>query len=211
MERSGLRAHGKSKRLQRAASDFGADDSFEQANRKLQEHYGFELNASAVRELTLQQAQRAQCRLEAQYEEPFRVLPKKGASQLIAQADGSMICTVASGSQRNQPKPRQWKELRLMVGQEADQVQATYAATFESVDEVGRRWGHCLKEAGWSLESQIHVVADGAEWIQQQSQEVFGQQGRFLVDFYHVCQYLGEASSSCHPQAPESWRLTQQE
>jgi hypothetical protein len=48
----------------------------------------------------------------------------------------------------------------------------------------GRRWGHCVKEAGWGLKSRIHVVADGAEWIQQQSQEVFGQQGSFLVDFY---------------------------
>jgi hypothetical protein len=193
----------KSKRLQRVMSDFGAEHSFREANQRMKEHYGFELHSSAFRSMTLQQAQRAQCRLEAQYSPPFRMLPKKGAPQLIAQADGSMICTVAEGIPRKGSKERQWKELRLMAVQVASEVETTYAATFQSVDEVGHRWGHCAKEAGWGLESHIHVVADGAEWIQQQSQEVFGEQGHFLVDFYHVSEYLAEAAKSIGIPEPE--------
>ena len=74
----------------------------------------------------------------------------------------------------------------------------------------GRRWAHCAKSAGWGLDSQIHVVADGAEWIRLQSREVFSDQEHFLCDFYHVSQYLADASKSCRAQSPERWRKTQQ-
>jgi hypothetical protein len=53
-------------------------------------------------------------------------------------------------------------------------------------------------------------VADGAEWIRRQSQEVFGSQGRFLCDFFHVSEYLGQASATCRPHNPRQWQKTQQ-
>src|SRR5438034_11748106 len=42
--------------LQRALTDFGAEESFVRATEKLREHYGIELGASAVREHTLAHA-----------------------------------------------------------------------------------------------------------------------------------------------------------
>ncbi len=85
-----------------------------------------------------------------------------------------------------------------------------YAATFGEVDEVGRRWGHCARQAGWGLNSQIHALGDGAEWIRLQTSEVFGGQGTFLCDYYHVSEYLAEAAPSCRAHAPAQWRRTQQ-
>ena len=98
--RIGVTARGKSRRLTRALVDFGVEESFAKANQRLGEHYGFELNASAVREATLTHAARAQARLDAQYEESFRVLPAQGARQLVAQSDGSMVCTVKRGRRK---------------------------------------------------------------------------------------------------------------
>jgi hypothetical protein len=63
----------------------------------------------------LHQAQRASQSLNKEYEEPFRVLPAVGAEHIIAQADGTMICTVEPGA-RKSPRPRQWKEMRLVGG-----------------------------------------------------------------------------------------------
>lgn len=85
-----------------------------------------------------------------------------------------------------------------------------YAATFSAVDEVGRRWGHCARQAGWGLNSQIHALGDGAEWIRSQTREVFGRQANFLCDFFHVSEYLGAAAGSCRADAPDRWRRTQQ-
>jgi hypothetical protein len=147
--------------------------------------------------------------LEQEYEKPFRILPSVGAEHVIAEADGTMICTVSPGKRKGK-KPRGWKEMRLTAAQAQGKEQTFYAATFSGVDEVGRRWGHCANQAGWGLNSQIHAVGDGAEWIRLQTREVFGEQGIFLCDFFHVSEYLGAAAESCKASAPARWRRTQQ-
>ena len=101
-------------------------------------------------------------------------------------------------------------EIRLSAARAQGAADAHYAAGFHSVAETGRRWGHCARAAGWALESRIHVVADGAEWIALQSREVFGDQADVLVDFYHVSEYLAAAAAVCRPEAPRSWLHTQQ-
>jgi len=80
-------ARGKSRRLQRALCDFGAEHSFAQGNRRLREHYGFELNASAVRETTLGHATQVSERLDEHYGETFRTLPRQGPAQVVAETD----------------------------------------------------------------------------------------------------------------------------
>ena len=230
-------ARGKSQRLQRVLTDFGAEHSFAAGCARLREHYGLRLNASAVRTVTLpfrqaqgpepaegRHAQRAARTLAARYQESFRILPAEGAGAVVAEADGTMICTVEPGRARRGgggdkrgkvdgragPRPRQWKEMRLLAAQAQGSVQTSCAATFGSVAEAGRRWGHCTREAGWGLRSRIHVVADGAEWISLQSREVFGTQASVLTDFYHVSEYLAAAGQVCRAEAPRTWLHTQQ-
>lgn len=205
----GVSPRGRSLRLERVLTDFGCEHSFAHAAARVQEHYGFEISASAVREATLAHAQRAASLLEKQYQEPFRLLPSMGVEQVIAEADGTMICTVAAGK-RNGKRPRDWKEMRLTAAQAQGRAQTFYAATFGGVDEVGRRWGHCARRAGWGLNSQIHALGDGAEWIRLQTREVFGRQGTFLCDFFHVSEYLGAAAESCGASTADRWRRTQQ-
>ena len=206
-----LSARGKSRRLQRVLSDFGAEHSFRQCGQRLKEHYGFELNATAVRDATLQQAARAAVHLEAHYTPSFRVLPKTGPEYIVAEADGTMICTVPAGRKRKESRPREWKEMRLSAARAQGCVETTYAAGFLTVEETGRRWGHCARDAGWSLGARLHVVADGADWIRLQCRETFGDQAEFLLDFFHLSQYLAAAAESCRPKAPRSWLHTQQQ
>ena len=208
-QRLKINTRGRSRRLERVLSDFGAEHSFVRAAQSVREHYGFEIGASAVRASTLEQAQRARRMLEEEYRGSFRALPVMGAEQVIAEADGTMICTVGAGPRQGR-RPREWQEMRLVAAQAQGSSTTTYAATFGTVDQVGSRWGHCARKAGWGLNSQIHAVGDGAEWIRLQSQEVFGQQGTFLCDFYHVSEYLGAAAPKCRPRRPAGWRRTQQ-
>jgi hypothetical protein len=206
----GVSANGKSRRLQRALTDFGAEHSFQASCQRLKEHYGFELNAAAVRSVTLKHAARARELLESGYRQGFRVLPKHGPAFVVAEIDGTMVRTVPEGLSRQESRPREWREIRLAVARALGNTQATYAASFGSVEEIGRRWGHCTREAGWALESRIHVVADGAGWIRLQSREIFGDQADLLMDFYHVSEYLAAAAEHCRPDAPDTWRQTQQ-
>ena len=133
-----------------------------------------------------------------------------GAEHVIAQADGTMICTVKPGIRKGK-RPREWKEMRLVAAQAKDRATTVYGATFGSVAATGRRWGHVARQAGWGLNSRIHAGGDGADWIRLQSQEIFGDQGTFLCDFFHVSEYLGAAAPSCRPTQPDSWRRTQQQ
>lgn len=208
-ERLGVSCRGRSRRLDRVLTDFGCEHFFVRAAQSLQEHYGFAMGASTVRVATLAHAQRAREQLQNTYRESFRLLPAVGASHVIAETDGTMICTVVAGERKGQ-RPREWKEIRLVAAQAQNSASTVYAATFGSVDEVGRRWGHCARDAGWGLNSQIHAVGDGAEWIRLQSKEVFRQQGNFLCDFYHVSEYLGAAAVTCAPSRANPWRRTQQ-
>jgi hypothetical protein len=173
------------------------------------EHYGFEIGISAVRTATLKHAQRAREQLAAQYAQPFRQLPAVGNEHVITQADGTMICTVQPGCRKGK-RPREWKEMRLVAAQAKDSATTVYGATFGSVAETGRRWGHATRQAGWGMNSRIHALGDGAEWIRLQSREVFGQQGHFLCDYFHVSEYLSAAASGCRPAQPDQWRRTQQ-
>jgi hypothetical protein len=69
-------------------------------------------------------------------------------------------------------------------GTSLGQYRKFYAATFGEVDQVGRRWGHCARRAGWGLGSHIHALGDGAEWVQLQTAEVFGTQGASCVTIF---------------------------
>jgi hypothetical protein len=209
-QRLGVSPRGRFRRLERVLTDFGCEHSFVRATESVLEHYGFAIGASAVRTATLEHAQRARAKLQAEYAQPFRVLPAVGDEHVIAEADGTMICTVSPG-QRKGKRPREWKEMRLVAAQAKDSATTVYGATFGSVAKTGQRWGHCTRQAGWGLNSRIHAVGDGAEWIQLQTREVFGEQGTFLCDFFHVSEYLGAAAPTCRPAKADPWRRTQQQ
>ncbi len=59
--------------------------------------------------------------------------------------------------------------------------------------------------AGLGSETLVHGVGDGASWIANQVKRIFGSQANYLIDFYHLCDYLADASTKCAPQNPLSW------
>lgn len=207
--RLGVSPRGRSARLERVLTDFGCEHSFARATQSVREHYGFEIGISAVQRTTFKHAQRAQAKLQERYAQPFRSLPAVGQEHVIAQADGTMICTVKPSPKKGK-RPREWREMRLVAAQARDSATTVYGATFGSVQETGQRWGHCVAQAGWGLNSHVHAVGDGADWIRLQCREVFGIQGSFLCDFFHVSEYLGAAAQTCRPAKANLWRHTQQ-
>ena len=63
-----------------------------------------------------------------------------------------------------------------------------------SVNEAGERLLVCALEAGAASQTKIHGLGDGAPWILEQMDLQFGSQADFLVDFYHLCEYLSAAA-----------------
>lgn len=208
-ERLGVRARGKSLRLQRALTDFGADDSFERASAKVREHYGFDVGASGVRAVTLDHAAAVQKWVLESNQRSFRALPEEGAQTLVCEADGSFLRLVGSGLPRKGKRPRDWKEARVVAAQDTSKARAVYAATFGSPEEAGQKWGWAARMAGWALNTKIHGIGDGAEWIERQLHEIFGDQAQFLIDYYHLLEYLAAAAVKMAPGKEKNWMRTQ--
>lgn len=204
-ERAEVRPRGRSRRLQRALVDFGAEESFARAATRVQEHYGLDVAAEQVRQQTLQHGARISARIVSP--------PKLAAPTLITQLDGSMIPIVVpptTGPDRRCGKQLSWREARLCLARPHDSATPCYGATLGSVAVAGALWRATAQAAGLGAGTQVHGVGDGAEWILAQFQEQFGPQGDYLVDFYHVSAYLAAAATVIHPKAPDRWRRRQQ-
>lgn len=75
---------------------------------------------------------------------------------------------------------------------------------------AGAQLLECAKRARAGQQSRIPGVGDGAAWIVRQVEERFGEQGSYLIDFYHVSEYLAKAAVAI-TSAPVRWRRRQQE
>jgi Uncharacterised protein family (UPF0236) len=190
-------------------TDFGADHAFAQVPKKLREHYGIEIPESTVRKTTLRHA----AKMHTQQENVEKLLKAKGCAVMVAEVDGCMLPIVtigeAEGDKRKQKKLH-WKEARLALAHELGNATPQFAATFGvSADEAGQSLLNCAVAAGFGTQTQLHSVGDGATWIADQVDNKFGTQGSFLVDFYHVCDYLAAAAKVCATNDSKVWIETQ--
>jgi hypothetical protein len=200
--------------LQRAVTDFGADVAFGKVPQKLREHYGIEVPISAAQIITKQHAatiKQAQVRLER--------LPRGGVEQLIGEMDGSMlpIVSIAGGTDKSAPrdgrKRRQlsWREARLSLVRAPDKVKGRYAATMGGPAQAGELFVDSVIRAGGGQRTKLHCVGDGAPWIARQIKQRLGTQAHYLIDFYHLSEYLSEAAEVVAGPHKREWLSTQQQ
>ena len=96
--------------------------------------------------------------------------------------------------------------MRRCLAREKESATPCYGATLGSVGVAGELWRQTAQAAGLGEKTKVHGVGDGAEWITTQ----FGGRGQYLVDFWHVSEYLGAAAPVIQPQKPVAWRRRQQ-
>jgi hypothetical protein len=179
---------GCSRALERALSDFGAEESFGRAAARVKEHYRIEVSSSAIRRITYEHARQIQVRQPAPAARPARVL--------ITQIDGSMVPLVKAGQHRDGRKGKTtfWSEARLCCARAEDQMSRVYGATLGSLETVSWLWQQTAQGAGLNEKTFVHGIGDGAPWIVEMFQDNFGSQGKYLIDFYHVSEYLAAAA-----------------
>lgn len=192
--------------------DFGADVSFQRVPCKFLEHYGFEVPATRVRQITEEHAGQMleQQSLQAQMPE------QAGVPVVVAEIDGSMIPIVqtaaAPGSQdRRTVRKLEWQEARLALAYAWGTVCPRFGATLGGPAEAGAQWKDCVIRAGAGSQTYIHGVGDGAPWIFEQKEQQFGTQAHYLIDFSHLSDYWAAAAPRCCPDNPPAWLAQQQE
>jgi hypothetical protein len=204
---AGVRPGGYSRRLQRALVDFGAEDSFGAAVRRVREHYGIDVPASAARVWTLRHGQGIGVMAE-------RAQPRPGALRAIAQMDGSMVPIVqtkAGSADARQNKTVCWREARLCLVRPEGSASPVYGATLGTVEVAAWVWKDRARLAGVTEATAVHGLGDGAPWILSKFMGNFGAQGSYLIDFFHVSEYLAAAAPvAARPGQEREWRRRQQ-
>jgi hypothetical protein len=199
---------GYSQPLQRRLTDFGADESFAKVPEKMKEHYGISVPLHSPRTITEKHAKKIH-----EIEWLNNVFPKEGKEYIIAETDGSMIPIVTIADKTTDEEPSDgrkrrkvgWNEARLTLAHPLGSVTPIFAATMGGPEEAGDQLLNCAILAGGGEKSKLHCVGDGAPWIAEQVNRVFSDQGTYLIDFMHLCEYLASASSSCCPHDSLAW------
>ena len=200
---------------ERVIVDFAADQPFAQARAKLQEHYGFAIGESTIQRITFAHA-------EAMYEAGREELEFPEAPGLrkpiVVETDGGMV--PISGAELRGERQAQGQDVVLaggeaVAGARAREPDAGLCGRDRGRSARGRAPAAfcCAVRAGFGANSRVHAVGDGAPWIVGQVEEQFGDQGRYLIDFYHVCEYLAAASEAIAPDpaARSVWMETQKD
>ena len=118
--------------------------------------------------------------------------------QIVAQIDGGMIPIVEpDASQKDKRKGKSCRGKRRRFRSRTPR-EAARRSTAAGSKAAWRRRGGASSTARFGRASgrirAVHAVGDGAPWIVGQIEELFGEQGSYLIDFYHVCEYLSAAA-----------------
>jgi hypothetical protein len=172
---------------------------------KMVEHYGLVVAQSTIRRATLRHAGKIHARSQG--------LPQGLPAQVcahqtfVAEMDGTMVPTVRASSteaDKRKGKSLQWQEAKVSLAHVHSSKELVYAATLTGdVALAGKQLRACTKRAGFGKGHRVHGVGDGAPWIASQIKERFGSQGSYLLDFYHVCEYLSVAGKSIESNAEQ--------
>jgi hypothetical protein len=189
--------------MERALVDFGAEESFERAAARVQEHYGVKVSVWRVRSATYEHARACgACSKKA--------APEKAAI-LITEMDGSMIPTVKTSARaldKRTTRQLSWREARLCLARPKGSRSPVYGVTLGGPQTAGELWREVALSAGLDEQTRVHGVGDGAPWIVDQFDRQFAGQGGYLLDFYHVSEYLAAAAPP--PTRRTNWLKRQQ-
>lgn len=166
----------------------------------MEEHYGIKIASSAARNITEGHAKIMRKLEKLEMEETISV---SGKSVIISEMDGSLV-PIVENTKRNKTekvdlrkhKKLNYREAKLCLAHDKGSITPIFAAMMGNVKEAGDRLLHCVKKVGMNKRTKIHGVGDGAPWIAEQFEEQFGLQGSYLIDFYHLCEYLSAAADA---------------
>jgi len=146
-------------------------------------------------------------------------IPEGGLSLLIAEMDGTMLPIVEVVEKQGEIVPTDrrklrrvgWREARLCLARRPESITPYYRATLRGVEQAGEALRACFVEAGGGKKTDLHCVGDAAQWIINQVEAKFPQQATYLIDFFHMSEYLSEAAQEVEKENHLQWLNQQQE
>lgn len=202
----GIRHHGRTETVNRALTDFGIEDSFAQASKRFEEHYGFKLSATTVDRVTKASALDAEAYLEQKLQEAQEGYEEASPSNpmskpMLVELDG---CEIRTGvftpaedhphdEQSSQKKIIRWRDVRVGLARPMDLHSKLYVAQMEKYPEVVSQLFSVAAMLGMTQETEVVAVADGGHGLREQIESKLPIT-QFILDKPHLKKHLYETA-----------------
>jgi hypothetical protein len=207
----GLTHRRRSRAVERALTDFGAEESFGQATARFEEHYGWAVGRTTVLRVVEERAEQAEQyvkeRLDegrAAFDEPVGRRP--GVDRMLVELDGSEIrtgtlvpSTAGGKSAVRQLDRRQrieaWRDVRVGLARSLNEIQRTYVARMDTYPNVVGELFSAAVDRGLSSRTKVVAVGDGGNGLREELTAQLPNL-RFILDRAHLKQHLYETAEA---------------
>lgn len=207
----GLTHRMRSKAVERALTDFGAEESFGHAVERFEEHYGWSVGRTTALRVVEARASEAeqyvaqrldQARLA--FDEPVGRRP--GLDRLLVELDGSEIRTgtlvpAADGGKspvrqlNRRQRVEAWRDVRVGLARGLEEVQRTYVARMDSYPNVVGQLFSAAVDRGLSSRTKVVAVGDGGNGLREELTAQLPNL-RFILDPAHLKQHLYQTAEA---------------
>lgn len=202
-------ARGRSQRLQRALTDFGAEESFGQAAKRFEEHYGWAVGRTSVLRLVENVAREAEGFVEAKWKagaEQIELRTTGGVEQLLIEMDGGEIRTgklvpapeLGKTEVRGLEKRKretQWRDVRMGLARPLTELEPTYVGKLDSYPVVVGQIRGAAGLRGLSPKTEVVACTDGGNGIREEIETQFAG-CRYVLDRCHAVSHVAETAAA---------------
>lgn len=224
-ERLKITHQGRTRAVERALTDFGAEESFGHAAQRFEEHYGFAVGRTTVRQVTEEKATQAERFVQTRLATESAAFAQRrpGAERVLVELDGCEIRTgdlqPLAGEERTPLRhlPRhqrreQWREVRVGLARQLEETTPTYIAGIGKYPEVVSQLFGAAVSHGLSPRSETVGIADGGHGLMEELEAQFPRL-TFILDRPHLQKHLYETAEAMALTAEtrEAWLSHQTE
>ncbi len=211
VEKLGIKSGSRSIAVKRALTDFGAEESFGQAAKRFQEHYGWTVERGAIRReveaIALETEYYLEKRLLALETKFKNLIPPKrrsGWNRVLVELDGCQIRTgglLSSQTEELTPLRRlkkrkrkiDWREVRVGLARPVEHRDSrTFIARMGRYPELVPQLHSAAVDQGLSIYTLVFGVADGGNGLKEALEAKFTN-FQFILDYAHFKQHLYQA------------------
>jgi hypothetical protein len=204
----------KTQALKRALSDFGSEDSYEDAESRFEEHYGFHIGRTSILRVTNKVGQQAERYLEERledyqqsYESPSQDR-RDAVSEFVAELDGSAVRCGEYMTARQagltsedgyEPDDRvrdvEWKEVRVGLVRRSDERSKKYVCRMGDYDDICKQMFGLAVSLGLTPGAQVISPGDGGNGLMEALDEWFDNL-QFILDYSHLKTHFYETAEA---------------
>jgi hypothetical protein len=208
----GITHQSRTETVNRALTDFGIEDSFAQAGRRFEEHYGFELSATTVDRVTKASALHAEAYLERKLREAQERYDEASPSRnepILVELDACEIRTGVFTAHEEHPgrkKTVRWRDVRVGLARPMTSRSKLFGAQVEKYPEVVSQLFSLAAMLGMTRQTTVVAVADGGPGVREQMESKLPVT-QFILDKPHLKKHLYETAeaSGFYEEQQQQW------